>query len=202
MKIWCLKKSRIRNLKTIRFLKEVTESFEDIEGEEILFEEIKIEELENSGAKLEEMGESFEEIGIEDIVIKKIKNKEYDKDDIFEEATESSEYIESEEIVFKKSPNTNNNCVFAALMHIIRMELQSVLFKLFLILQEQCCYMLLCIGETIHASDIPLVLNLHTGAITSQLHEYLMICFQQFPRLVERAKKLKKICPIIVISYV
>jgi len=41
---------------------EVTESSENIEIEEIVFEVIKIEESENSGTKLEETADSFEDI--------------------------------------------------------------------------------------------------------------------------------------------
>jgi len=47
---------------------------------------------ENSGTKLEETAEYFEDIENEDIVIKEINNKESEKDEIFEELTESFEY--------------------------------------------------------------------------------------------------------------
>ena len=41
-------------------------------------------------------------------MIEEINNKESDKDEIFEEVTESFEYIESEEIVFEESENSEN----------------------------------------------------------------------------------------------
>jgi len=55
---------------------------------------------ENSGTKHEETAEYFEDIENEDIVIKEINNKESEKDEIFEEVTESFEY---QKLYLKKS---------------------------------------------------------------------------------------------------
>ena len=48
-------------------------------------------------------------------MIEEIKNKESDKDEIFEEVTESFEYIESEEIVFEEikiEKSENSECEY------------------------------------------------------------------------------------------